>query len=237
MTDTGVRFATTDNAVLRAGELYVDVPAAALEPGKAGNAAAGSVTIMAAMPVGVKACTNPEAFSGGDDAESDEELRRRLLDSYRRLPNGANAAYYEQTALSRNGVAAAVAVGRPRGVGSVDLYIATDAGIPDEVLLTEVNDYLQELPPTVRTVDISVSLRPAAGFTFEEARAAVDAALREVFTGAMLGKSVTLAFLGNLLYDLESVENYRFTQPAADLEASPTVLPCLGKVNILSWEA
>lgn len=247
MTEAGVRFATTDNAVLRAGELYVDVPAAALEPGKAGNAAAGSVTIMAAMPVGVKACTNPEAFSGGDDAESDEELRRRLLDSYRRLPNGANAAYYEQTALSRNGVAAAVAVGRPRGVGSVDLYIATDAGIPDEVLLAEVNDYLQEkreisvdlrvLPPTVRTVDISVSLRPAAGFTFEEARAAVDAALREVFTGAMLGKSVTLAFLGNLLYDLESVENYRFTQPAADLEASPTVLPCLGKVNILSWEA
>ena len=34
------------------------------------------------MPVGIRACTNPEAFSGGDDAESDEALRRRLLDSY-----------------------------------------------------------------------------------------------------------------------------------------------------------
>ena len=156
MTDSGIRFATTDDVALKAGELYADAPAVALEPGKAGNAAANTVTIMAAMPVGVKACTNPEAFSGGDDAESDEELRKRLLDSYRRLPNGANAAYYEQTALSRTGVAAAAAVGRPRGVGSVDLYIATDRGLPDETLLAEVNEYLQEKR------EISVDLRVSA---------------------------------------------------------------------------
>lgn len=245
MTETGIRFATTDNAVLRAGQLYVDAPAVALEPGKAGNVAANTITIMAAMPVGIKACTNPEAFSGGDDEESDDSLRRRLLDSYLRLPNGANAAYYEQTALSRTGVAAAVAVGRPRGVGSVDLYIATDGGIPDETLLEEVDEYLQEkreisvdlrvLAPTPRTVDISVSVQPAAGFTFEEARADVDAALREAFTGAMLGKGVTLAFLGNLIYSLNSVANYSFTAPAADLDASPTTLPCLGSVQITPW--
>lgn len=247
MTDTGIRFATTDNVVLKAGDLYVDAPAVALEPGKAGNVAANTVTIMAAMPVGIKACTNPEAFSGGDDAESDEDLRERLLDSYRRLPNGANAAYYEQTALSRTGVAAAVAVGRPRGVGSVDLYIATDAGLPDDTLLAEVNDYLQEkreisvdlrvLAPTPQAINISAAILPASGFTFEEARTDVDAALREVFTGAMLGKGVSLAFLGNLLYDLESVENYSFASPTADLTASPTVLPCLGKVEIIAWGA
>lgn len=246
MTAAGVRFATTEDAVLRAGTLYTDVPAVALEPGKASNVAANSVTIMAAMPVGVKACTNPEAFSGGDDEESDEALRQRLLDSYRRLPNGANAAYYEQTALSRTGVAAAVAVGRPRGVGSVDLYIATDAGIPDETLLSEVDAYLQEkreisvdlqvLAPTAHPLDITVAVQPAGGHTFEEAQADADAALREAFTGVLLGKGVTLAFLGNLLYEQASIQNYRFTAPAADLPASPTVLPCLGTVTISAWE-
>lgn len=247
MTTSGIRFSTTAAVILKAGTLYVDAPAVAVEPGKQGNAAAGTVTIMAAMPVGVKACTNPAAFSGGDDAESDEALRQRLLDSYRRLPNGANAAYYEQTALSRPGVAAAVAVGRPRGVGSVDLYITTDAGIPETELLEELNAYLQEkreisvdlrvLAPTTHAVDITVSVQPESGYTFEEARTAADAALREAFTGAMLGKSVTLAFLGNLLYDLDSIQNYRFTTPSADLEGSPTVLPCLGKVSITPWRA
>ena len=245
MTGTGIRFATTDDAVLRAGQLYVDVPAMALEPGKQGNVAAGSVTIMAAMPVGVKACTNPEAFSGGDDEEDDASLRRRLLDSYLRLPNGANAAYYEQTALSRTGVAAAVAVRCPRGVGSVDLYVATDAGIPDQALLTELNTYLQEkreisvdlrvLAPRALPLNITVAIQPAGAATFEKARADADAALRAAFTGAKLGKEVTLAYLGNLLYSLDSIQNYHFTAPTADLAASPTVLPCLGRVSITEW--
>ena len=205
----------------------------------------GAVTIMAAMPVGIKACTNPEAFSGGDDEEDDSSLRRRLLDSYLRLPNGANAAYYEQTALSRTGVAAALAVRCPRGVGSVDLYVATDAGIPDQDLLQELNDYLQEkreisvdlrvLAPRPLPVNINVAIQRAGSATFEKARADADAALRSVFTGAMLGKEVTLAFLGNLLYSQESIQNYRFTSPAADLAASPTVLPCLGSVTITEW--
>ena len=245
MTPTGTRFTTTAPATLKAGTLYTDVPAIAVEPGKQGNAAAGTVTIMAAMPVGIKICTNPTAFSGGDDAESDDALRQRLLDSYRRLPNGANAAYYEQTALSRPGVAAAAAVGRPRGVGSVDLYITTDSGIPDAELLQELNAYLQEkreisvdlrvLSPTTHAVHISVAIQPETGYTFAEAQAAADAALREAFTGALLGKSVTLAYLGNLLYDLPSVQNYRFTTPSADLAGSPTVLPTLGQVSITEW--
>lgn len=245
MTGTGVRFATTEDVVLRAGELYVDAPAMALEPGKEGNVAPETVTIMAAMPVGIKACTNPEAFSGGDDEEDDSSLRRRLLDSYLRLPNGANAAYYEQTALSRTGVAAALAVRCPRGVGSVDLYVATDAGIPDQDLLRELNDYLQEkreisvdlrvLAPRPLPININVAIQRAGSATFEKARADADAALRSVFTGAMLGKEVTLAFLGNLLYSQESIQNYRFTSPAADLAASPTVLPCLGSVTITEW--
>lgn len=247
VTAGGIRFATTDNAVLKAGMLYVDVPAAALEPGRQGNVAANTVTIMAAMPVGIKACTNPEAFSGGDDDESDEALRERLMDSYRRLPNGANAAYYEQAALSRTGVAAAVAVRCPRGVGSVDLYVATDAGIPDQELLDELHAYLQEkreisvdlrvLAPATVPVNIDVRIRPAPGFSFDAAQAAVDQALRTVFTGALLGKEVTLAYLGHLLYNLDSVQNYQFTLPAADLAASPTVLPRLGTVTVRAWEA
>jgi len=245
MTRDGIRFSTTDRAVLKAGALYADAPAMALTPGLQGNVAAGTVTVMAAMPVGIKACTNPAAFSGGDDEEDDEALRIRLLDSYLRLPNGANAAYYEQTALSRPGVAAAVAVGRPRGVGSVDLYVATDAGIPDAALLSELNAYLQEkreisvdlrvLAPTPQAVNISVAIQPAGNASFAAAKADADAALRSVFTGALLGKGVTLAYLGNLLYDLDSIQNYHFTAPGADLPASPTVLPRLGTVKITEW--
>ena len=245
MTRDGIRFATTEDAVLTAGHLYVDVPAMALEPGRKGNVAPNTVTIMAAMPTGIRACTNPEAFSGGDDAEDDESLRARLLDSFIRLPNGANAAYYEQTAMSFPGVAAAKAIGRPRGIGTVDVYVATNAGIPDAELLESINSYLQErreisvdlrtLAPEEKAVDITVALKSAQGFTFDQAKADADAALRSVFTGSLLGQGVTLAALGSLLYNLGSVENYRFAAPGADIEASPTVLPRLGTLTITEW--
>lgn len=247
MTEDGVRYLTLEEGSLPAGSLYVDVPAAAVEPGKAGNAAPNTITIMAAMPTGIRACTNPEAFTGGEDQEDDDSLRARLLDSYRRLPNGANAAYYEHTALSYPGVAAATAVGRPRGVGSVDVYVATISGKPEPELFRAIESYLQEkreisvdlrvLAPSLSPLNIRVAVKPAAGVTFAEARSAADKAIREAFTGALLGKGVSMAFLGDLLYRLPEVENYHFQSPTGDMAPSPTVLPTLGTVTITELEA
>lgn len=247
MTEEGIRFVTTEDAVLSAGSLYADAPALAMEPGRSGNVAPGTVTILSAMPIAIRACTNPDAFSGGDDAESDDSLRRRLLDTYHRLPNGANTAYYEQTALSYAAVAAAQAVCRPRGIGSVDVYVASNAGIPDEELLAEIESYLQEkreisvdlqvLPPTALPVDVAVAIRSADGFSFSAAQAAAEAAIRGAFTGALLGREMTMAQLGNLLYSLDEVSNYRLTAPAADIPAATAVLPTLGSLTITEWEA
>ena len=141
LTAGGVRFETTREAVLEAGETAVDVPARAVEPGAAGNAAAGTIRAMAVAPVGVSGCTNPAGFSGGTDEEEDEALRARVLETYQRMPNGAIAAFYQQGAMSFPQVAAASVIPRPRGVGSVDVVIATAAGVPDQSLLTEVEDY------------------------------------------------------------------------------------------------
>lgn len=139
MTAEGVRFETTEDATIAVGSQWADVPAQAVEAGAGGNVIAGTVTLLSAMPVGVVQCTNPAAFSGGCDAESDEALRGRVLASYQRLPNGANAAYYEQEAMRYPGVAAAKAMGRARGIGTVNVVIATHAGVPDAALLAAVN--------------------------------------------------------------------------------------------------
>lgn len=112
MTAEEIRFETTAAGSLKAGELSVDIPARAVESGASGNAAPDTITILTACPIGVTHCTNPKAFSGGSDPEDDESLRSRVLESYQRLPNGANAAWYEKTAMSHAGVVAAAAVGR-----------------------------------------------------------------------------------------------------------------------------
>ncbi len=247
MTEDGKRFQTTETTVIQPGELWAEAAAEAMESGSGSNAVPGAVCILTACPVAVTGCTNPEAFFGGSDAEDDESLRRRVLESYRRLPNGANAAWYETTAMSHAGVAAAKAVGRARGIGTVDVYIAAEHGLPEEELLAEVQADLQErreiavdvqvLAPAAKTVNVSLELAARESTVFAEAETAVREAVIGFFNGRLLGKPVRLAELGHLIYGTEGVENYRILTPAADLEGSSTVLPVLGTLTVAEMEA
>ena len=242
MTTGGVRFETTEKATLRKGETSVDVPARAVEAGANGNAIAGAVHVMAVYPVGITRCENPEAFSGGSDEESDEKLRERVLESYRRLPNGANAAFYEQEALRFPNVAAAKAVGRARGIGTVDVYVSTHGGAPEEELLGEISAALQKKReiavdvavkvPAEKRVDVTAELEAEQGWTMREITDAAQEALQAYFTGERLGESVYRAKLASILYSVPGVKNYHLLAPAADVPAGATELPVLGKVTL-----
>lgn len=247
MTEDETRFQTTAAAVLAAGTLSADAPAEALEGGANGNAAAGAIRLLTACPLAITGCTNPAAFSGGSDAEDDETFRRRILESYQRLPNGANAAWYEQTAMNYGGVAAARAVGRARGTGTVDVYVATEQGVPDAALLAGLEAELQEKreiavdvevkAPTVQSVNVTVAVEAESGADFETVKTRVEQSITTFFTGRLLGQPVRLAELGSRIYALEGVENYRFTAPAADVAAEDTVLPALGTLSVTEMEA
>ena len=242
MTSGGVRFETTEKATLAKGETYVDVPASAVEAGASGNAIAGAIHLMSVYPVGITQCTNPEAFSGGSDEESDEKLRERVLASYKRLPNGANAAFYEQEAMSFPNVAAAKAVGRARGIGTVDVYVSTHAGAPDKKLLGEIEAVLQKKreiavdvevkAPTEKTVNMSAELTAEQGWTMQEITDAATAALQAYFTGERLGEAVYTAKLASILYGVEGVKNCHLLTPDEDVSVSATELPVLGTVTI-----
>ena len=234
-----VRFQTTEDGAIPAGGTQADVPARAVESGTAGNVGAGTVVLMAAAPAGIQRCTNPAAFTGGMDAEDDASLRQRILDSYRRLPNGANAAYYEQAAMAYPGVAAAQAVGRARGIGTVDVYIASAAGEPEESLRQAVEADLQSRreiavdlqvkAPTTVSVAVTAELEAA---DYAAASAAVQTALQGYFTGERLGKAVLLSELHALLHQVEGLENYHILAPAADVAAAVGTLPVLGQVQL-----
>ena len=176
----GVRYETVQETALAAGETFVDAPAQAVEAGAAGNTAADTVLFLSAPPAGIVSCSNSTAFAGGEDEEDDESLRERILDSYQRLPNGANAAFYETEAMLYPGVAAARAVGRARGIGTVDVYVATTAGVPEEALLREIQADLerkreiavdvQVKAPATKAVDIAVGVQVGTGETLETAK-------------------------------------------------------------------
>lgn len=242
MTAGLVRFETTEPAAIAAGALTADVPVRALEAGSSGNVSAGTIVSMAVAPFGVSSCTNPLPCAGGADGESDEGLRLRVLETFKRLPNGANSAFYQQGALSFDQVAAAAVIPRPRGVGSVDVVPATLAGLPSQELLEELEEYfdqrreiavdLQVRAPETVTVNIAVTVEPEEGRNKAEVLDRVEESIRGWFTGKLLGQRVLRAKLGEIVYHSEGVANYSITSPAADVDIEEDQLPLLGTLSV-----
>lgn len=230
-----VRFETTTAATLAAGGTFVEVSAQAVEEGLSGNVPEGSVRVMAVAPLGITACTNPVAFVGGAAQEEDEHLRQRVLESYQRMPNGANAAYYEREALSIPQVVAVNVIGRARGRGTVDVVVAGATGDPGAEVVNLVQAHLQTQREiavdvcvrgaTILPFSLSVQLKLRQGAETEAVRRKVEESLSAYFSGSRLGESVLRAKLGQLIYAVEGVENYNIVQPAQDLVVQPGQLP------------
>ena len=238
---------TTEDGVIAAGALYADIPAEAESVGTSGNAGAETITVMTRAPEGVSGVLNPKAFTGGSGAETDEELRARVLDSFIRLPNGANAAFYELRALSHAGVEAAVVIPRMNGIGTVGVVIAAPEGVPSEALLQQVQDDLDAvreiavdvtvLAPEVQAVGVTAQLLPKTGVSFETAKAAAEKAVRALFTGALLGKSLYRAAILNAIFETGTVQNVKLLQPETDIDGTERTLCRLGEVTITEAEA
>ena len=237
-----VRFVTTEDALIRAGALYADAAAEAEIVGTAGNVPAERITNMTRAPVGVTGVTNPAAFAGGSGEEDDESLRERILDSFIRLPNGANAAFYELRALSHPGVEAVRVIPRHQGIGTVGVVVSGAGGVPEQALLQEIQDDLDSvreiavdvtvMAPEPERVDLAVRILPKPGRSFDSAQAAVRTALTAWFDGGLLGKPVYRTQLGKVILDTGLVATSEITAPTKDLPGNARRLPQLGTLTI-----
>lgn len=242
MTAEGTRFVTMEAAEIGLDESQVDVNTQAVETGEGGNAAAGRITFLSVAPTGVTACTNPAPMTGGRDEEDDEALRARILATYARLANGANAAFYEQTAMGVPGVAAVKVLPRNRGIGTVDVVVSAMEGMPSGELLEKLEkefNALREIAvdvkvnePTRTDVNLEIRLSVEQGYPFEKVKAQVESGIRGWFNGSLLGKPVLQAELTSMVFLAEGVANCAVTISGGDVAAVPTALPCVGTLTI-----
>lgn len=235
-------FKTTGAGLLKAGALYCDAAAEAVEAGESGNVSAGTITYMSVAPVGVSVCTNPERFLGGVEVESDNSLRERVLESYARLPNGANVAFYEKEVMSMANVGAVKVLPRARGIGTVDIVVSSTAGLPPEEMLEEIRARLQEireicvdievLEPVKTPVDVSIELDISSEYTINEVSETLKTALESYFDGGILGEDILMARLGSIIYGVPGVLNYKILSPMGDISTEDSELPSLKSLSI-----
>lgn len=240
--DPQVQFETTADGVLRAGKLYVDIPARAVEPGTIGNVAAGAVCLMVSAAAGISSVVNPAAFSGGVDGESDEALKNRLLQSYENISNGTNCAFYYDLAMQNEGVSSASVLPRKRGRGTVDVVVACSSPAAQADILAALQDDLnvrKEINVDVQVraampdqLHIGLEVASREGFDYEIVAAKCREKVTACINGLGVGKPLLLAQLGGALLEVEGVYNYRVITPASDLLTASDHVLRAGAVSI-----
>jgi predicted phage baseplate assembly protein len=135
--------------------------------GRMGNVTAGTLTVLKSTLAGVDTVTNPEAAVGGVDAEPLSHARERASMEIRSRYRAVTAEDFEFMAGEASPrVARAVCI-PPREGGAVPLHIVPrvypadrllryDELVPDEALMTEVAEYLDER----RLIGTTVQLLP-----------------------------------------------------------------------------
>lgn len=236
-------FETVADAVLAAGVLSVSVPARAVVGGKACNAAAGAVDTLVTPPAGIERVTNPQAFSGGTDAESDSALRARLLQSWSIQPNGTNAETYRRAVQQVAGVGSVNVVPRANGSGTVAVYVYGD-GVPVEA---ETIEAVRRVLEALREINVDVTvaaaepvqrvvtayITPKDGVALEEAQALCTDAVRAYFNTLTVGAPFVKAAVVTAIMNTDAVENCVLPDSMSDYSTPADRIVTCGAVNIL----
>lgn len=225
--DDTCQYVTTQEAVLTAGTTSITVPAEATIEGRDGNCAAEKITVMITPPVGISRVINPNPFTGGGNSESDESLRKRVLESWSCIPNGNNSATFTEIALSFEDILKARTVPLNRGAGTVDIIVVAKDGKFNFALQLEISNQLKTHFPAginlyVREADryeisLSALIKVKENFSEEAVVEECTDRLQDYIADLGIGQEVRLCDLGMVLMETQGVENYRFLSPSADL--------------------
>lgn len=169
---------------------------AAETPGIIGNEYFGPILPITAIP-GLSSAEITDILVPGDDEETDDALRQRLITALNERPFGGNIASYRENILAIDGVGAVQIYPTWNGGGTVKCSILGANFLPaSEELITTVQNAIDPPPSqglglglapigaqvtiitaTALTININASLTLMPGYTLEQVQPLVEAAI------------------------------------------------------------
>ena len=227
-TEDGRFYDTTESAVISSGGTAV-VAVRSLATGAAQNIKTATKGSFMAAPVGVSTDLVLNDVVGATNAESDSSLLERLLNKIRRPAAGGNKYDYKDWALEVDGVEQAYVYPLRRGLGTVDIAITADNGVPSDDTVRRAQEYIdQERPvtakeskvvkPDVTKVNFNIQVK-ISGVALNDIKTAINNALRDYFNGLIPGDDLIVSQCEAVVNNLIGVVDRRFIAPTANQKA------------------
>ena len=222
----------------------ITVRAVCAIPGVRGNVAAGTITRFPISLPGLRSVTNVEPFTGGYDAESDDNLRERYFEKVSRPNASGNKNDYIKWAKEVAGVGDVQVIPLWNGPGTVKVVITdSDTQPADEELIEAVLTHIEENRPigaevtvvsaSALIVNISAKLTKTGDLDVQKE---VEAVIKEYLSEYALEKAyISYARIGSLILSVSVIEDYsdlKVNDGMANVEIPDGTVPVLGSVEL-----
>lgn len=201
---------------------FATVDAIALTTGTAGNLAENTTVTLASAPVGIQSQALALTMSGGTEQESDDNLRARVLFAQQNPQGNGTKADYVRWASAVEGVSSVYVFSRRRGLGTVDLCIGTESGLPSPTLIAAVQDEInlrQSEPadcfvyaPVFKFVNLGI-LVELEGTNLTAITPLIMQVLNDYFATLNPADKVVIRQIEALIMGLEGVVDARINEP------------------------
>jgi uncharacterized phage protein gp47/JayE len=206
--------AASDGYIVAGGVISLDVPVTAQTPGSTGNVQASTITLLASALPGIDSVNNVNALQNGLDAESDDAFRSRFRNFIASRSRATPLAVGYAITSIQQGLNYTIQENTdPSGQSVMGRFVVTvddGSGSPSTALLSTVQTAIDAVrpvgsifsvrPPTVLTVDISVTITVASGTVKAPVQALVGGAIGSYINGLSIGSDLPLTKLAQIAY-------------------------------------
>lgn len=243
-----LRFVALQETTLQKGASSVDVPVEAETEGARYNVPAAQITRTLTY-LGDVTISNSASWitREGSDTEDDESARERTLRSWSELALVPLRDTYINVCSAIAGVLyVTVKDQHPRGQGTVDIIITSEAGTATEDLLRQCREVCEEIrePDTdvlvksaeIVAQDVAVTVTVSSALSqdglAERVQASVTDLLKLRNRGDSLNELTHADIIHKIKSDVSTVRNVTVTTPAADVTLAEEKVIMAGKITV-----
>lgn len=224
---------------------YVDVLATCIVPGTKGNVKENEINRFPITLPGLISVNNDKEFTGGYNAETDEELLERYIEKVSRPNVSGNKYHYIEWAKEVNGVGNVQVIPSKDNKGYVKVIITNSDNLPaNKTLIDAVSAHIEENRPigakvTVVSasdlaINISVELAASGSDTIQSD---IENSIKKYLADMSFKQSyISYAKIGGLILAVNGVRDYsklKINGGTDNINLSDEVVPVLGDVVII----
>ncbi|WP_350260749.1 baseplate J/gp47 family protein [Pantoea sp. BJ2] len=242
--------ATQAGFVIAAGVSSLSVPVQADTAGAAGNAQAGTITVISGSIQYVDTVTNSTTFINGEDAESDDDFRARFVLWIASLSKSTKAAIGYALSSMQSGVTYTLtenyAYNGTAQPGYFYAVVDDGSGTPSSTFISQAYAAVDAVrgftitfgvfPPTVVTANVVMVITTDSSADHATIVAMVQAAIQEYIASLSLGQLLPYSKLSNIAYGASSlvtnVSSVTLNSATADIAATGKQVIRAGTISV-----